>query len=280
MQRTWFITGAARGLGAHIAQAALHAGDRVVATGRSPERLVASVGADDEQRLSLALDVTDAAQAQVAVAAALARFGTIDVLVNNAGYGQLGLFEESTLDDARTQFATNLFGVFNVTWAVLPAMRAARAGRIFNVSSLGGLMGAQLMSLYSASKFALEGFSECLWREVGPFGIFVTIVEPGSLRTDFLSPASLRFGDKPVADYDDRRAGLRASFETRDGMQAGDAALLADAMVQLSRVAAPPLRFLAGVAAVHAAEAKLARMREEIDRWRTLSVGTDRPASA
>ena len=275
MPKTWFITGASRGLGAQIVQAALRAGDRVVATGRSRDSLVSRLGADDAQRLSLELDVTDADQAQAAVARALEHFGTIDVLVNNAGYGQLGLFEECTLQDAQAQFATNLFGVFNVTWAVLPAMRAARKGHVFNVSSLGGMMGAQHMGLYSSSKFALEGFSECLWREVAPFGIFVTLVEPGSFRTEFLSGASLRFGDKPVVDYDDRRAELRASFERRDGKQAGDPARLADAIVHLCGVAQPPLRFLAGAAAVKAVEAKLVRMREEIDRWRTLSVGTD-----
>jgi NAD(P)-dependent dehydrogenase (short-subunit alcohol dehydrogenase family) len=187
MSKIWFITGAGRGLGVQIAKAALQAGDRVVAAGRQRSAVIDSLGPDSDQLLSVALDVTQADQAQAAIDAALMRFGAIDVLVNNAGYGHLGFFEETTMQDAQAQFATNLFGVFNVTWAALPAMRSARKGRIFNISSLAGIMGAELCSLYCASKFALEGFSESLAKEVAPFGLFVTIVEPGPFRTDFLT---------------------------------------------------------------------------------------------
>jgi NAD(P)-dependent dehydrogenase (short-subunit alcohol dehydrogenase family) len=174
--KTWFITGATRGLGREIAQAVLRGGNRVVATGRKQADVAAGLGPDTVQLLSVGLDVANAPQARDAVGAALSRFGTIDVLVNNAGYGQYGYFEESTIEEARAQFETNLFGVFNVTWAVLPSMRAAGKGRIFNISSLGGLLGAQAASLYCATKFALEGFSESLAKEVVPFGIFGTIV--------------------------------------------------------------------------------------------------------
>src|ERR1700712_2877569 len=200
MQTTWFITGASRGLGANIAEAVLRAGDRVVATGRKREDVTARLGPDSDQLLNLALDVADATQAQAAVDAAVKTFGTIDVLVNNAGYGHLGFFEEVTMQDVQAQFSTNLFGIFNVTWAALPLMRSARRGRIFNVSSLAGILGAELCSLYSASKFALEGFSESLAKEVAPFGLHVTIVEPGPFRTNFLTPESLCFSDKPIAD--------------------------------------------------------------------------------
>jgi NAD(P)-dependent dehydrogenase (short-subunit alcohol dehydrogenase family) len=275
MQKTWFITGASRGLGATIAKAALQAGDRVVATARKREDVVKSLGADNDQLLGVALDVTDAAQAQAAVHAAVSRFGSIDVLVNNAGYGHLGFFEENTIEDAQAQFATNLFGVFNVTWAALPVMRAARKGRIFNVSSLAGILGVESCSLYSASKFALEGFSESLSREVAPFGLFVTIVEPGPFRTDFLTGESLRFGDTVVADYDGRRDQRRAYFEQRNGQQPGDPAKLAQALVRLANEAEPPMRFIAGSVAVNAADAKLAGMQAELHRWRELSVGTD-----
>jgi NAD(P)-dependent dehydrogenase (short-subunit alcohol dehydrogenase family) len=188
MQKTWFITGASRGLGAQIAKAAIQAGDHVVATGRKGAALTRAVGPDNDELLSIELDVTDAEQAQAAVDAAMSRFGAIDVLVNNAGYGQLGFFEENTSQDAHAQFATNLYGVFNTTRAALPMMRSARKGRIFNISSLGGIVGAELGSLYCASKFALEGFSESLSKEIAPFGLFVTIVEPGPFRTDFLTP--------------------------------------------------------------------------------------------
>jgi NAD(P)-dependent dehydrogenase (short-subunit alcohol dehydrogenase family) len=275
MQKTWFITGASRGLGALIAKAAMQAGDRVVATGRKREEIVKSLGQDNDQLLGVALDVTDAAQAHAAVEAAVSRFGGIDVLVNNAGYGHLGFFEENTIEDAQAQFATNLFGVFNVTWAALPVMRAARHGRIFNISSLAGILGVEVCSLYSASKFALEGFSESLAKEIAPFGLFVTIVEPGPFRTDFLTGESLRFGKTAVADYDDRRGRLRASFEQRNGQQPGDPAKLAQALVDLANETAPPMRFIAGSVAVNAADAKLAGMQAELDRWRALSVATD-----
>jgi NAD(P)-dependent dehydrogenase (short-subunit alcohol dehydrogenase family) len=154
-------------------------------------------------------------------------------------------------------------------------MRSARTGRIFNISSLAGILGAELVSLYCASKFALEGFSECLAKEVAPFGLFVTIVEPGPFRTDFLTSESLRFGAKLMADYDERRGRLRASFEQRNGRQPGDPARLAEAMVRLAREAKPPLRFIAGSIAVEAADAKFTGMRAELDRWRQLSLSTD-----
>jgi NAD(P)-dependent dehydrogenase (short-subunit alcohol dehydrogenase family) len=275
MAKTWFITGATRGLGLEIAKAALRAGDCVVATGRKPEAVADRLGPDGERLLSAGLDVTAASQAQAAVQAAVARFGGIDVLVNNAGYGLLGFFEETTVNDAQAQFATNLFGVLNVTRAALPVMRSARKGRIFNVSSLGGLLGTQFGSLYCATKFALEGFSESLAKEVAPFGIAVTIVEPGPFRTDFLTPESLRHGENRIADYDDRRGQLRAYWEERNGLQPGDPAKLADALVQLANEPQPPLRFLAGSIAVQAVEEKLAGMRAEIERWRQLSLGTD-----
>ncbi|MGV7240854.1 oxidoreductase [Caballeronia sp. M23-90] len=275
MQTTWFITGASRGLGANIAEAALRAGDRVVATGRKREDVSARLGQDSEQLLSLTLDVADKTEAQAAVDAAIKKFGTIDVLVNNAGYGHLGFFEETTMQDVQAQLSTNLFGTFNVTWAALPVMRAARRGRIFNVSSLAGILGAELCSLYSASKFALEGFSESLAKEVAPFGLHVTIVEPGPFRTDFLKPESLRFGDKPIADYDERRATLRASFEQRNGQQPGDPVKLAEAMIKLAGEPEPPLRFIAGSIAVNAADAKLAAMQAELNQWRDVSVSTD-----
>jgi len=275
MQKTWFITGAGRGLGAEIAKAALRAGDRVVAAGRHRASVSDRLGPDSERLLSVELDVNNEAQAQAAVDAAVARFGTIDVLVNNAGFGQLGLFEETTVQDAQAQFGTNLFGVFSVTRAVLPVMRAARRGRIFNVSSLAGMRGVAFGSLYCASKFALEGFSESLAQEIAPFGIRVTIVEPGPFRTDFLSAESIRFGAQAVADYDDRRAALRASFEQRNGQQPGDPIKLAEAVVQLAGEPEPPLRFVAGSIAFDSISAKLVDMQTELEHWRPLCVGTD-----
>jgi NAD(P)-dependent dehydrogenase (short-subunit alcohol dehydrogenase family) len=275
MSKTWFITSAPRGLGVEFAKAAMRAGHRVVASGRNRTAVIESLGPDSDQLLSVELDVTDANQAQAAVDTAVSRFGAIEVLVNNAGYGHLGFFEEATAQDIEGQFATNLFGVFNVTRAVLPIMRAARRGRIFNHSSIAGLRGGEFGSLYSASKFALEGFSESLAAEVKPFGLFVTIVEPGPFRTDFLTGESLRFGGKAVADYDERRSKIRASFEQRNGQQPGDPAKLATALVQLADDPLPPMRFVAGAFAVGIADAKLAGMQAEIDKWRELTLRTD-----
>jgi NAD(P)-dependent dehydrogenase (short-subunit alcohol dehydrogenase family) len=275
MAKTWFITGAGRGLGAEIARAVVKAGDRAVATGRSRKAIASVLGPDNEQLLTVKLDVADEFQARRAVDAAVARFGAIDMLVNNAGYGHVGFFEELTTEDAQAQFATNLNGVLNVTRAVLPVMRRARQGRIFNLSSLGGIVGAQLYSLYCASKFAIEGFSESLAKEIAPFGLFVTIIEPGPFRTDFLKPESLRFGQSRLSDYDDRRAQLRAGLAARNGQQPGDPVKLADAILRLANEAEPPMRFLAGSIAVSAAEQKLTAVRAELEKWRQLSTGTD-----
>ena len=275
MPKTWFVTGASRGLGAEIVRAAMRGGDQVIAAARHPTAITDNLAPNADRLLPVELDVTDAAAARAAVDAAVSRFGAIDVLVNNAGYGHYGFFEESTIDDAKGQMATNLFGVLYVTWAVLPCMRAARKGRIFNLSSLGGLIGAQFGSLYCATKFAVEGFSESLAKEVAQFGIHVTIVEPGPFRTDFLTPRSIRFGQERIADYDERRAALLAGVEERNGRQPGDPAKLAEAIVSLAETDTPPLRFIAGAVAVSTVETKLASMRAELDRWRQLSLSTD-----
>ena len=275
MAKTWFITGAGRGLGRELVQAAVRAGHQVVAAVRNSKGLPENLNRDRDRVMVVELDVTDAAAARAAADAGMSRFGTIDVLVNNAGYGHYAFFEESTAEDAKGQIATNVLGVLHVTWAVLPSMRAARSGRIFNLSSLGGLVGGQLASLYCATKFAVEGFSESLAKEVAPFGIQVTIVEPGPFRTEFLTSRSVRFGQKRIADYDDRRDALVAGVEERNGRQPGDPAKLADAIVGLAEVDSAPLRFLAGSVAVSAAEAKLSGMQRELEHWRSLSVSTD-----
>ena len=268
---TWFITGAARGIGAHTVQAALAAGHNVVATARKR----GSITLTHDRLLALDLDVTDAAQAQAAVQAAVARFGRIDVLVNNAGYGQLGLFEESTAVDAQAQFATNVFGLFHVTRAVLPVMRQQRAGHVLNISSMAGIRGRAGTALYSASKFAVEGFSEGLAQELAPFGIRVTIVEPGAFRTDFLDGQSMRFGSQSIADYAAQSAELNAGFGARNHLQPGDPARLATVLLQLAAHPKPPLRFAAGSDAVTVIGAKIEALRGELEAWQGLSVTTD-----
>jgi NAD(P)-dependent dehydrogenase (short-subunit alcohol dehydrogenase family) len=275
MAHTWFITGTSRGLGAEIAKAALSAGHNVVATGRNIRAVTRALGPDSDLLLAVQLDVTNAEEAATAVNAAVSRFGGIDVLVNNAGYGQLGFFEENTLDAAKAQFDANLFGTLIVTWAALPVMREARKGRIFNISSLAGIRGSQTGSIYCASKFAVEGFSESLAQEVAPFGLSVTMIEPGLFRTNFLDDTSVRFGERPVADYADQSAKLRELYRNISGQQKGDPQKLALAIVQLANEGNPPLRFAAGSDAVAAIEAKIEVMRDELNRWRKLSISTD-----
>jgi NAD(P)-dependent dehydrogenase (short-subunit alcohol dehydrogenase family) len=273
--RTWFITGAARGLGAAIARAALDAGDNVVVAGRNRDALIKVVGDDSDRVLSVALDVADLNAAQPAIDAALARFGRIDVLVNNAGYGHLGLFEETTAADAQTQYDTNVFGLMAVTRAALPAMRAQRSGRIFNVSSIGGIVGGESGALYCASKFAVEGFSESLAAEVARFGIQVTIVEPGFFRTDFLEPTSVRHGSVPIADYAEASAALKSFYDGRSRNQAGDPAKLGLALVALVNAPQQPVRWAAGSDGFSIVQSKINSLQAELDAWKDLTLSTD-----
>jgi NAD(P)-dependent dehydrogenase (short-subunit alcohol dehydrogenase family) len=273
--RTWFVTGASRGLGADIVRAVLAAGDRVVATARNRQSLVETLGPDADNLLSLALDVTRPDQVQAAVDAALARFGRIDVLVNNAGYGHLSVFEESTAADAQAQYDTNVFGLMHVTRAVLPAMRAQRSGRIFNVSSVGGIVGGESGTLYCASKFAVEGFSESLAGEVRRFGIHVTVVEPGFFRTDFLEPTSVRHASHAIDDYAQVAADLKAFYDARSRNQAGDPLRLGQALVTLANAERPPVRWCAGTDALAMVQVKIDSLQGELDAWRDLSASTD-----
>lgn len=275
MPKTWFITGATRGIGRAIATAALGAGDRVVATGRDPDATRAAFPNAGAGLGVVALDVTDPRSIEQAVAHALGAFGTIDVLVNNAGYGQFGLFEELSREEAAAQFATNVTGVMDVTRAVLPAMRRRRSGRVFNISSIGGMIGGVGYSLYCASKFALEGFSESLAAELAGFGISVTVVQPGFFRTDFLAPSSIRYADASIDDYADLRTSMRTTYEAYDRKQAGDPAKLAAAIVRLAGEAKPPLRFAVGSDAYAVLSDKIDALRGDLETWRELTVSTN-----
>ncbi|MBV6748863.1 SDR family NAD(P)-dependent oxidoreductase [Pseudomonas chlororaphis] len=275
MSKVWLVTGSASGIGAGIALAALSAGDRVVATDLDLGRLNAVYAGYGEQVLTAKLDIRDPAQALGAVSACLEQFGRLDVLVNNAGYGQFGPFEEIEPEAIERQFATNVLGTFNVTRAVLPVMRAQRSGHVINMSSNGGFKGVAGASMYSASKFALEGFSESLAQEIAGFGIKLTLVEPGAFRTDFLDSRSLKLGSAEIPDYDEYRARAQAIFAARNHQQVGDPARLGNAVVQLVREQHPPLRFIAGADALKVVEDKLAAVAEETARWRELTLSTD-----
>lgn len=272
--KVWFITGANRGIGAEIAKAALAAGDSVVVTGRNLAQLRQKF-ADSDNLLALALDVTDISQAMEATEATLKHFGRIDILVNNAGYGQLGVFEEIPHADVERQFATNVFGLMNVTRAVLPAMRAQRSGRIFNLSSVGGALGFDAASVYCATKFAVEGFTESLALEVKGFGIEVNIVEPGFFRTDFLDRSSVHYGTEKVADYQQYSTALEQAYSKVSHQQAGDPAKLGQALVQLTKADVLPLRYAAGSDALDYLTTAYQRRLQELNDYKTLSMSTD-----
>jgi len=274
MSQVWFVTGSAGGIGAGIAQAALAAGNLVVATDLDAERLQLAYAAHAAQVVTARLDIRDAAQAEAVVEAALARFGRIDVPVNNAGFGQFGPFEEIEPEAIERQFATNVFGTFNVTRAVLSVMRRQRAGHVINMSSNGGFKGVSGASMYSATKFAIEGFSESLAQEIAGFGIKLTIVEPGAFRTDFLDGRSLKLGTRELRDYADFRATANAVFEARNHNQVGDPDKLGRALVQIAGEIDPPLRFVAGADALKVVDDKLHAVAGEVERWRSLSLST------
>ena len=258
--KVWLITGAGRGMGVNIAQAALAAGYKVVATGRNTDKVIKAIGESDNLFV-VKLDVTSLEDAEAAVKAAVDHFGTIDVLVNNAANFYAGFFEELSPRQMEQQIATNLFGPMNVTRAVLPIMRKNRSGHIISLSSIAGLVGTEYTSAYNASKFALEGWMESLTLEVAPFGIKTTIVEPGYFRTELLEPASTTWSENAIEDYAERSAVLRSAFEGVNGKQPGDPAKLAAALIQLASQKEPPQRWLAGTDALRDGEKKIRELQ-------------------
>jgi NAD(P)-dependent dehydrogenase (short-subunit alcohol dehydrogenase family) len=268
--KVWLITGAGRGMGVDIANAALAAGYKVVATGRNTDRVAKAIG-ESENLLVVKLDVTSPADAEAAVKAAVDKFGTIDVLVNSAANFYAGFFEELKPNDIEQQIATNLYGPMNVTRAVLPVMRKNRSGHIISISSIAGLVGTEYTSAYNASKFALEGWMESLGLEVAPFGIKTTIVEPGYFRTELLEPASTTWPQNTIKNYAKRSATLRSAFEGVNGKQPGDPAKLADALIKIASQNEPPKRWLAGADAVRDAEKKISDLQQQINAYRDLS---------
>ena len=271
MEKTWLITGAGRGMGVEFARAALAAGHNVVATGRNADTVRSALG-EHEHLLVTALDVTDAHSAEDAAAAAVERFGGIDVLVNNAGSFLAGFFEELTTEQVRLQIETNLFGPMTVTRAVLPVMRRQRSGLVISISSGAGVSGGPSASAYAASKFALEGWMEALTGEVQPFGIRTMLVEPGFFRTELLTAESTTFGELSIDDYDEARDESNAFWASMNGTQAGDPAKLGRALVELVDSPEPPLRWAAGEDVVQAVEDKARLLLAQVDAHRALSI--------
>jgi len=278
-KKVWFITGASRGMGVDIAQAALAAGHAVVGTGRDPDAVAKAVGESDDL-LVVKLDVTSRADAEAAVRAAVNRLGRIDVLVNNAGNFFAGYFEELTPEQINRQLGTLLMGPMNVTRAVLPVMRKQRSGHVISISSTAGLVGFAFCSAYAAAKFGVEGWMESLQQEVAPFGIATTIVNPGFFRTELLEPASVTYAEPSIEDYADRTAEQLKWWQAQSGKQGGDPAKLARALVAIASEEPPPRRFIAGADAIALAEQHVADLQAQIDAYRELSTSLtlDEPA--
>ncbi|MGW7455268.1 oxidoreductase [Streptomyces sp. NPDC054787] len=270
----WFVTGASRGLGAEITREALERGHSVIATARDVSAVERSYPDHPEGLLAVRADVTVPEQLEAAVESGLARFGRIDVVVNNAGYGLVGAVEEVSDKAARDLFDVNVFGVLNTLRATLPTLRAQRSGHVVNIGSVGGFATAPGVGVYGASKFALEGISEALHGELAPLGVHVTIVEPGGFRTDFLHRSSIRVEPASIADYTAGAGPVREALAANDGRQPGDPAKAAKAVVDLTEAAQPPLRLQLGADAVERVEAKLDLVRRELDQWRHEALAT------
>jgi NAD(P)-dependent dehydrogenase (short-subunit alcohol dehydrogenase family) len=257
-------------MGVDIAKAALTAGYKVVATGRNPDKVTQAVG-ESSDLLVVKLDVTNPADAESAVKAAVDRFGRIDVLVNNAGNFYAGFFEEITPEDFRAQVETNLFGPVNVTRAVLPFMRAQRSGLVVTISSTAGINGQEFVSAYAASKFGVEGWIESLTPEVAPFGIRTMLVEPGFFRTELLTEDSTNYPEPSIDDYAEKTKQTVTAWKGMNGLQGGDPAKLAKALIQLASQDEPPLRWAAGADAVETFERKAKTLLAQADAHRDLS---------
>ena len=269
-RKVWLVTGAGRGLGVDIVKAVLATGDAVVATGRNAAKVAAAIGAHDNL-LPFKLDVTRPQDAVATVEATVAKFGRIDVLVNNAGNFFAGFFEELSPTQVRDQIETLLFGPMNVTRAALPVMRKQRAGLVLTISSTAGITGQAFCTAYAAAKFGVEGWMESLTPEVAPFGIRTMLVEPGFFRTELLSNDSTTYAEPSIDDYAETTKKTVAAWSSMSGKQGGDPAKLAEALVTLVALEAPPSRFAAGADAIQVFEAKANALLEQAQAHRELS---------
>ncbi len=268
--KVWFITGAARGFGALVARKALEQGDAVVATARNPETVTDRIG-EHANLLPVALDVTNEAQATAAAQAAIDRFGRIDVLLNNAGFGLMGAVEEATAAEVEAVYRTNVFGLLTVTRSLLPHMRRDRSGRILNISSIGGYRGAAGFGVYSSTKFAVEGLSEALHDELAPLGIHVTVY----FRTDFLDASSLSVSPSIIDDYAATAGRVRIVAAGLSHNQPGDPNKLAEVLVTFANTPNPPVRLPLGSDTVAAIEEKHRKDAAILNEWRAVSLSTD-----
>jgi len=276
IDKVWFITGGSTGFGRLLAVQVLESGGRVIATARNIDKVADLEKKYPQRAKALTLDVTDPGQVDSAATQAIAQFGHVDVLVNNAGYGVAGAIEEVSEAEEMPMFETNLFGLLRVTRALLPQFRKQRSGHILNLSSIGGLIGGQGIGIYNASKFAVEGLSEALAAELAPLGIHVTLIEPGPFRTDFLGRSGV-LAKKRIADYDNTAGNMRKYFAENDGKQRGDPQRAVEAMIAVVESSNPPLHLLLGVSALTRFRGKLDNWQKEIADWEKVTVGADFP---
>ncbi len=275
-QKVWFITGASRGFGFEITKAALAAGDKVIATARSMKGMdsIEKLGASENVYTTL-LDVTDEHQAKEAVAKAIEKFGRIDVLVNNAGYGLLCAVEEGTSQEVKRLYEVNVFGLLNVVREVLPYMRKQHSGHIINLSSGGGLSGYQGWGLYGSTKFAVEGITETMAMELAPLGIHATAIEPGFFRTNFLDKTSLAQSSNIIDDYSETVGKMRELAGELNRRQPGDPAKLAQAIISISKVNKPPVHLPLGSDTIDIFRNKVKDFEEEIQQWHDVIISTN-----
>ncbi|HEY9799665.1 MAG TPA: oxidoreductase [Leptolyngbyaceae cyanobacterium] len=273
MSKVYLITGTSTGFGRALAEAVLERGDKVVLTARKPEQVAGLAQANQENAIAIRLDVTNAAEREAAVQAAIERFGRIDVLVNNAGVGSLGAVEGFSSEQIRKQFEVNCFGVIEMTRAVLPLMRQQKSGHIVNITSVGGLASIGGFAIYCSTKFAIEGFSEGLRDEVKPLGIKVTIVEPGAFRTNFAGDANMQ-PEKEIDDYKPVIDPIKAYLYDNDGKQPGDPKKAALVIIQAVESENPPLRLMLGSDAYGMWEQKRTAERQEFAEWKKSAINT------
>jgi NAD(P)-dependent dehydrogenase (short-subunit alcohol dehydrogenase family) len=272
----WFITGCSTGFGRELAKLVLDRGYRAVITARDPSQIQNLIGGHQDRALALKLDVTDKAEAVQAVKSAESAFGSIDVLVNNAGFGYVGALEESDEDEVRAMMETNFFGLARMIHEVLPGMRRRRRGNIVNVSSIGGLVGFPGVGYYNATKFAVEGLSESLAKEVAPLGIRVLVVEPGPFRTDWAG-RSLKRSSQQIPEYAETAGAFREGITSRSGKQAGDPVRAGEAILKALDSDHPPLHLVLGLIALERARTKIEQLRGEVDAWEETSLSADYP---
>lgn len=273
--KVWFVTGASKGLGLTLVKKLLANGYKVAATSRDVNALIAEIGATSEQFLPIAMDIVTESSVQKAVENTISHFKTIDVVVNNAGYGQIGTLEELSDEESRRNFDVNVFGLLNVIRNTMPHFRANKSGHFFNISSIGGYYGGfPGWGIYCSTKFAVSGLTEGLKAEAKAFGVNVTLVYPGYFRTSFLSADSMGLPKNPIADYEEARQSVLAHQNEINGNQPGDPEKAVDALIQISKEKNPPLHLFLGQDAYDMANSKIENVKTDLANWKDLTTST------